>query len=204
MTELSERVKTRKELNVEATRKAILSVARKHFTKRGFSKAEIGQIASDARLTTGAVYYHFSSKEGLFLAVAEDLEKDILTVVATVQHKDPWKRLKLGIETLIDICSSPAVQRITFVEAPQVIGPLAWRDIELRYAYGAVQRLLGELRAAKIIKPYPIDLVARTMLALLHEASAEVARSKNDSTIRRQVNEMVSNILDAFLERYPS
>ena len=63
-------MKSRKELNVEATRSALLSVARKHFAHDGYSDTEIGQIAADARVTTGAIYHHFSSKQGLFLAGA--------------------------------------------------------------------------------------------------------------------------------------
>lgn len=43
----------------------------------------------------------------------------------------------------------------------------------------------------KRCKPYPVDLVARILLAVLHESSAEVARSKHDVTVRNQVSELV-------------
>src|SRR5580698_5685255 len=161
--------KSRKEQNIEATRAALMAVARKHFARDGYSGAEIGQIAADARLTTGAIYHHFANKKGLFLAVAEDLEAEILATAAATKGDDPWQRLRQGFETLIDLCASPAVQRIVFIEAPQVIGPEAWRKIELRYSFGALRTILTALREAKVIKPYPIDLIARTLLALLHE-----------------------------------
>jgi len=194
-------VKSRKELNVEATRAALLSVARRHFARDGYTNAEISRIAADARVTTGAIYHHFSSKQGLFLAVAEDLEKELLVAAAAADHADPWQRLKMGFGKLIDICATPAVQRITFIEAPQVIGPDAWRKIELRYAYGAVRTVIGQLRDAEIIKPYPVDLIARTLLALLHEASAEVVRSKHDPKVRRQIGDLVEGVFDVFLLR---
>ena len=79
--------KSRKEQNIEATRAALMSVARKHFARDGYSGAEIGQIAADARLTTGAVYHHFASKKGLFLAVAEDLEAEILATAAATEGR---------------------------------------------------------------------------------------------------------------------
>ena len=50
---------------------------------------------------------------------------------------------------------------------------------------------------AGIVKPYPIDLVARTLLALLHETSAEVARSKGDPAVRARITDLVAGIFDA-------
>ena len=193
--------RSRKEQNLEATRAALMAVARRHFAKDGYSGAEIARIAADARLTTGAVYHHFGSKKGLFVAVAEDLEAEILRTAASVTDADPWRRLRGGFEKLIDLCASPAVQRITFVEAPQVVGPEAWRKIELKYAFGALRHVLGSLRDAGVTKPYPIDLIARTLLALLHETSAELARSKHDPVVRAQISELVGGVFDALLTR---
>jgi AcrR family transcriptional regulator len=187
-------MKSRREENSEATRAAIIATARKHFARNGYSDTEIGRIAADARVTTGAVYHHFSGKRDIFQAVAEQLEVDILKTASAVGGSDPWLRIQAGFEKLIDLCASPDVQRITFVEAPQVIGPDAWRAIELRYAYGALTQALTALVAAKVVKPYPVDFVARTLLALLHESSAEVARSKHDATVRKQVSELVRGV----------
>lgn len=187
-------MKSRREENTEATRAAIIATARKHFSRSGYSAAEIARIAADARVTTGAVYHHFSGKRALFQAVAEQLEVDILRTASTVEANDPWLQTQARFEKLIDLCASPEVQRITFVEAPQVIGPEAWREIELRYAYGALRQGLTALVAAKVVKPYPVDLMARTLLALLHEASAEVARSKHDATVRKQVSDLVKGV----------
>jgi len=194
-------MKSRREANVEATRAALIAIARRHFTRHGYSRAEIGRIARAARVTTGAIYHHFSSKKGLFQAVAEQLESEILAAAAAVDEGDPWRRLRVGFEKLIDICGSADVQRITFVEAPQVIGPDEWRKIELRYAFGALRAVLGALMDAGIVKPYPIDLLARTLLALLHETSAEVARSKRDPTIRAQIADLVAGVFDGLAVR---
>jgi AcrR family transcriptional regulator len=191
--------KSRKEQNFDATRAALMAVARKHFARDGYSDAEIAAIAADARVTTGAVYHHFANKKGLFIAVAEDLEAEILRTAASVTGDDAWQRLIRGFEKLIDLCAAPAVQRIVFVEAPQVVGPEAWRKIELQYAFGTLRNVLTALQDAGIIKPYPIDLIARTLLALLHETSAELARSKHDPAVRTQISEMVAGMFDVFL-----
>jgi AcrR family transcriptional regulator len=141
-------MKSRREENSEATRAAIIATARKHFARKGYSGTEISKIAADARLTTGAVYHHFSGKRALFQAAAEQLEVDILKTVSGVEGGDPWLGIHAGFEKLIDLCASPDVQRITFIEAPQVIGPEARRAIELRYAYGALRQALV---AAKVV-----------------------------------------------------
>ena len=194
-------MKSRKESNVEATKAALLAVARKHFARRGYSGAEINQIATEARVTSGALYHHFSGKKGLFLAVAEDLEREILHAAAATEHADPWNRLILGFEKMIDVCATSAVQRIIFVEAPQVAGPEAWRKIELRYAFGALRSVLGKLRGTGAIRPLPIDLMAGTLLAVLREASAELIRSKHDATVRAQLNDLARGVFDLFLQK---
>jgi AcrR family transcriptional regulator len=190
-------MKSRREENAEATRAAIISIARKHFTRHGYADTEISKVASEARVTTGAIYHHFSGKKDLFIAVAELLEVEILAAAASVDEGEPWVRMKAGFEKLIDFCARSDVQRITFVEAPQVIGPEAWRKIELRYAYGAVRETLAALVAAKIVKSYPIDLIARILLALLHETSAEAARSKQTPEVRKQISELVNDMFCA-------
>jgi AcrR family transcriptional regulator len=194
-------VKTRREMNIEATRAALLAAARKQFARAGYSRAEMTRIAADARVTTGAIYHHFGSKKKLFLAVAEQLETEILAEGLAAQNDDPWMRFQAGFERLIDYCAAPDVQRITFVEAPQVMGPEAWRRVELKYAYGALQQTLPQMIEAGILKPYPIELIARTLLALLRETSAEVARTKGDPKIRAQVSELARGVLDSLAKR---
>ena len=193
-------MKSRRDENAEATRAAIIAIARKHFTRYGYADTEISKIAIEARVTTGAVYHHFSGKKDLFLAVAEHLEGQILATAAAIEESDPWLRVRLGFERLIDLCASPDVQRIIFVEAPQVIGPDAWRKIELRYAYGTLREALTALVKAGIVRPYPIDLIARTLLALLRETSSEVARSRYDSNVRKQISELVNEIFLVFAQ----
>lgn len=187
-------MKSRRDENAEATRAAIMSIARKHFTRYGYAETEISKVAGEARVTTGAVYHHFSGKKDLFIAVAELLEVEILAAAASVDEGDPWARMKMGFEKLVDFSARADVQRITFVEAPQVVGPEAWRKIELRYAYGAVREALAALIAAGIVKSYPVDLIARLLLALLHETSAELARSKRKPEVREQISELVNAI----------
>ncbi len=51
------------------TREAILQAAAEVFDEYGFAGASITKIAERAGSTTGALYFHFKSKEGIALAV---------------------------------------------------------------------------------------------------------------------------------------
>jgi AcrR family transcriptional regulator len=186
--------KSRREENVEANRAALIAVARRHFARKGFSGTDIAEVAEDARLTTGAIYYHFKNKLALFQAVAEALEGEILATSASVAAEDPWEALHAAFEKLVDLCARPDVQRIIFIEAPQVIGPAAWREIEMQYAFGSMQKVLAALRAAGRIKPYSTEYIACTLLALLRESSAEVARTKGAAKAREQVSDLISGV----------
>ena len=54
---------------LEETRDKILSVANKLFSRFGFHKTSMDEIARIARKAKGSLYYHFASKEDLFKEV---------------------------------------------------------------------------------------------------------------------------------------
>lgn len=62
-------------------RDKLISCAKKEFLEKGFMKASLRQISSDAGLTTGAVYFFFKDKNGLFGAVVGDVLERIMKVI---------------------------------------------------------------------------------------------------------------------------
>ena len=64
---------------IENTKDKILSVANKLFSRFGFHKTSMDEIAKIARKAKGSLYYHFSSKEELFKEV---VSKEIHTLKA--------------------------------------------------------------------------------------------------------------------------
>jgi AcrR family transcriptional regulator len=60
----------------EANRTRILRAARKVFGKRGFHAATIEEIAEEAGLSNGAIYYNFDSKGDLFFALLEERQEE--------------------------------------------------------------------------------------------------------------------------------
>lgn len=93
--------------DAEATREAILYAASVVFVERGVAKASLEQIAAEAGVTRGAVYWHFKNKKEIVWALyeqlytpfterlLEDLEKD---------HPQPLEQLQeLCTMLLLDI-----------------------------------------------------------------------------------------------------
>jgi len=56
-----------------ATRESILRAATKVFAKSGFAGGRIEQISKAAKSYDRMIYYYFGSKEGLFIAVLEEM-----------------------------------------------------------------------------------------------------------------------------------
>jgi len=56
-------------MSIDNTKESILSVADKLFSRFGFHKTSMDEIAKIARKAKGSLYYHFASKEELFKEV---------------------------------------------------------------------------------------------------------------------------------------
>ncbi|HEY5990651.1 MAG TPA: TetR/AcrR family transcriptional regulator [Streptosporangiaceae bacterium] len=67
----------------QANRARILQAARKVFGQRGYHGATIEQIAAEAGLSNGAVYYNFANKEDLFFALLDEWRRELVQDLAS-------------------------------------------------------------------------------------------------------------------------
>lgn len=72
----------------ERTRTGILEVATAEFAARGLSGARIDAIAQATRTSKRMIYYYFGSKEGLYVAVLEDVYRRMRAVEAALHLHD--------------------------------------------------------------------------------------------------------------------
>jgi len=79
----------------ERTRNTILDAAAEVFDERGFAGASLSEILTKAGVTKGALYFHFSSKEELAMALIEEQWKADLPFVDFDN---------VSLQTVIDIC----------------------------------------------------------------------------------------------------
>lgn len=78
----------------EATRQAILDGAAAAFDRLGFGSASLTDIALEAGVTKGALYFHFKSKESLARALMQEQFAALNPVGAAEQQ--------LGVQNVID------------------------------------------------------------------------------------------------------
>lgn len=77
-------------------RARIISVAAKIFTRYGYRKTTMEEIASATQKGKSSIYYYFTSKEDIFRAVveqeAEELKQDLLNEISKID--DPIEQLR--------------------------------------------------------------------------------------------------------------
>lgn len=167
----------------ETTQARIISIARNIFAREGFAGTSLAEIVKKADVTTGAIYHHFGDKRGLFKAVAESLEQEILDEVAKLPlENDPWNAFESGISATLKICARADIQRIVFQEAPTVIGLAEWREIEVQYAFGVMRAAIGELSIAGEISESDPDITAQIILGAIIQAAHAVATANDQET----------------------
>ncbi|HOG63778.1 MAG TPA: TetR/AcrR family transcriptional regulator [Sedimentibacter sp.] len=62
-------------------KKLILDIATQLFTRFGFAKTSLDEIAAAAQIAKGTVYYYFPSKEDLFIASVEAKTREYFTIL---------------------------------------------------------------------------------------------------------------------------
>ena len=181
----------------DATRKALVDVARRLFAKRGYADVGTEEIVRRAGVTRGALYHHFSGKEDLFRAVAEQVEEEITrkSAEAAVAHQDPWEQQRAGWDAFLDACLDPAVQRIILLDAPSVLGPKAWREIASKYGLALVQFGIQSLIDAGLIAKQPVDPLAHLVIGALSEAAVVIAQAEDTEAARTEMGAALERLM---------
>jgi len=191
--------RSRKTAQSEATRSDLIRVATELFAHRGYADTFTEQVAEAAGVTRGALYHHFRSKEDLFRAVYEDLERQLaekVSAAATAGQGGPWERMRIGCEAFLDACLEPAVHRIVLVEAPSVLGWEKWREIDQQYGLGLMRQALDAAMRTGDIDQQPTGPLAQILLAALGEAGLMIARAKDVDNVRTEVGAILERILE--------
>jgi TetR/AcrR family acrAB operon transcriptional repressor len=75
----------------EASRDAILDAALRCFAKRGYHETSVDDIAARARLSKGAIYWHFAGKRELFLALMDRAMAHDVELARAVGAAPDWR-----------------------------------------------------------------------------------------------------------------
>jgi AcrR family transcriptional regulator len=94
------KIKQSPKLPAEERKMQLLMSAQKLFTKKGFKETTTNEIAADAKLTKGALYFHFKNKEDILFELIKHVTGHMSKVVVEKSDKlkSPKDYMKLFLE----------------------------------------------------------------------------------------------------------
>jgi AcrR family transcriptional regulator len=175
-------VLTRKEAQ-EQTRERVLVAAAKVFARRGYHRATVDEIASEAGFTIGALYSNFAGKEDLFLALADRQVSERVAEVAAMgdaaeghePNKDAAEQLRAFLER------DPEWPLLFYefwslsVRNPELQGELAKRRDAIRDALAETLERVARRHGFKLRFPAPVlaTAIAASLNGLAFERAAD-------------------------------
>ena len=86
------------------TRDRIMEAAEAVFSQKGYYETAVDEIVKESNTSKGSIYFHFPSKESLFLAVMTHMgDRFIRRVERAVEHQsEPIERLDTALTTTLE------------------------------------------------------------------------------------------------------
>ena len=180
------------------TRAALIAAGRELFARDGYDAVSSEALVAAAGVTRGALYHHFDGKQGLFAAVFEEIEAELITRLdlSGVAGGQPLDVLIGAVDGFLAISLEADVQRIALVDGPAVLGWEAWYEVEARYGLGLVEASLNAAIEAGQVADLPVPELAVMLLGALTEAALQLARADDPEAAK----ERTATALRALLE----
>lgn len=147
-------VKNKKETNlimartpkiVEDRREQIIEAAMRAFAQKGFARTSNRDVANEAGITTGLIYYYFENKEALLRAVLEAYSpvQIVTQITPEMLEQPPEILLPFVLKRVLDI-----VEGEQFVSTIRVILPELLHNMEIApIATSFLQRVVDFLKS---------------------------------------------------------
>ena len=182
----------------EATRTALLEAGRRLFAERGFEDVGSEEIAAAAGVTRGALYHHFDGKRGLFAAVFEGIEAELVASFdfTGLHGDDPLGVLLAAVDQFLELSLESEVQRIALLDGPAVLGWETWHEIEERHGLGLIEGALTAAAEAGQIRELPIPELALMLLGALIEAALQLARAEDQAAAKERAGAALRALLE--------
>ncbi|MBL4813393.1 MAG: TetR/AcrR family transcriptional regulator [Rhodobacteraceae bacterium] len=151
--------------------KEVLDAALTLFTKQGYAKTTVDQIAREAGLSKGTVYLYFASKEALLEGLVTRTVVSVTGSVFDAMHGyrgDPRPVIARFMQTITALMGDPmksAVPLLVFREAPAAPAIAAlYRKAVLNRALPAITALLAQGVSGGYIRDIDPELTTRTVI----------------------------------------
>lgn len=182
----------------EATRAALIAAGRRLFADRGFDAVSSEEVVAAAGVTRGALYHHFDGKRGLFAAVFEAIEDELVSRFdfSGLADGDPLSILIEAVDQFLDLSLEDDVQRIALIDGPSVLGWETWREIEARHGLGLIEGALSAAAEAGQLRDVPIPELALMLLGAMIEAALQLARAEDQPAAKERTGAALRALLE--------
>lgn len=189
-----------------STKAALVAAARELFAARGYQAVPADEIVRAAGVTRGALYHHYSDKQGLFRAVVEELEREITEEVgaALANTDDPVVAMATALRVFLDACLREDVRQLSLTDAPAVLGWAVWRELEAEYGLGLLVEALTRFMDAGLLVPQPVRALAQLVLSTVMEAARMIAEAEDPAATRAEVEQVLGVWFAALLRNTPA
>ncbi|WP_205067149.1 TetR/AcrR family transcriptional regulator [Pantoea coffeiphila] len=191
--------RTRAEM--EETRAALISAARKVFSEVGYADTVMDDLTGQAGLTRGALYHHFGDKKGLLAAVVEQIDAEMDARLETISStaEDGWQGFTHRCNAYLTMALEPEYQRIVLRDARSVLGGPSQES--QRHCVDAMQRLIGQLIAQGVIAEANPQALASLIYGSLAEAAFWIAEGEDSGARLAQSTEALALLLRGLLAK---
>jgi AcrR family transcriptional regulator len=186
---------------VAQTRAALVAAGRRRFGRDGYAATSVEDLAREARVTTGALYHHFATKQMLFEAVFEQTHTELMISAAKAADgaPDEVEALARGFESFLDAVLEPETQQIVIIDAPAVLGLARFTELDERFSFAvivaALEKAVETGRIRQIADP---PTLARLLLGSLTRGAMLIANSADPIATRHSVAETMRGLLNSF------
>ncbi len=151
----------------------ILDAALQVFSRRGYRDASVDAIAETAQTSKGGVYFHFPSKEEIFLALLKKTATQLLEKIeiAAALHDDPIAKADAALLTVLrSFAKHRALARLFMVEALGAGREFHRRMAEIRAEFaGIIKQHLDQAVTDGMIDPLDTEIAAWAWFGSLNE-----------------------------------
>jgi AcrR family transcriptional regulator len=180
-----------------STRAALLKAARTIFAEQGYEAAATEEIVRRAKVTRGALYYHFKDKRALFDAVASDVACEIAEKIdAATPMDDPLQALIVGTGAFLDACLDPTVRRIYLIDAPAVLGWHRWREIDAPHGVRSLREGVTAMLAQRSDDALAVEPTTFLLAGAFNEAALWVAEARDEKAARRAMDRTLAALIE--------
>ena len=188
------------------TRRAIVETAMRLFAEHGYAAVSIEAVLAACRISRGALYHHFQSKEALLEAVFEAVEIEVTNNVLSraASASGAIEAVQAGCDAFLDLTQDPVVRQIMLTDAPSVLGWEKWREIDERHAFGLMKAALEPAAKEASLPATLVDAFAHMLLASLSEVALMIAQADDTTQALENGRRACANFWSAFLPGRPS